>query len=676
MVKQGKIGVTTENIFPIIKQFLYSDQEIFLRELVSNAIDATQKLKALERSGEFKGNLGDLTIKVKVDKDKGTLTVSDRGIGMTAEEMDKYINQIAFTSANEFLEKYKDKIDSIIGRFGLGFYSAFMVADKVEVLSKSWKEDASAARWVCNGEPEFIIEEAEKQDRGTDVILYISDDAKEYLEDSRIEELLNKYCRFLPVPIKFIRSDGKEVLITEEPLWKKSPSELKHEDYIEFYKKLYPEAFEDPLFYIHLNVDYPFNLTGILYFPKIRSNLEIQKNRIQLYANQVFVTDSVENIVPEFLTLLHGVLDSPDIPLNVSRSYLQTDANVRKISNHITKKVADKLNEIFKNNRKEFEEKWDDLKLFIQYGMMTEEKFYDKMKDIYLVKNIDDKYFTLNEYKDIIKDNQTDKYGTLIYLYATDKQEQHSFIQAATDKGYDVLLFDGALDVPFINFLEQKLEKVRFARVDSDIIDNLILKEDKSDVKLSADERDELATVFEAAAPSDIGVFTAQFENLGTDQLPVIITQSEYMRRMKDIGKLGGPQMSLYENLPNNYNLVINTGHPLIDKVKAQMEETLGDKLKELRQRKAELEKEIEQLRENHKDKKEEEIPFTEKEKLEKLNKELEEVIDNRGKLLREFAATNQLVQQLIDLALLARNLLKGEKLTVFVKRSVKFIEE
>ena len=675
MIKEGKIGVTTEDIFPIIKQFLYSDQEIFLRELVSNAVDATQKLKALERSGEFKGDLGDLTIKVKIDKQKGTLTVSDRGIGMTAEEVDKYINQIAFTSANEFLQKYKDKIDSIIGRFGLGFYSAFMVADKVELVTKSWREDAPAVKWTCEGKPEFKIEEAQKDDRGTDVILYISEDAKEYLEDSRIEGLLTKYSRFLPIPIKFITSTGKEITITEEPLWKKSPSELKHEDYIEFYKKLYPDSFEEPLFYIHLNVDYPFNLTGILYFPKIRSNLEIQKNKIQLYANQVFVTDSVENIVPEFLTLLHGVLDSPDIPLNVSRSYLQTDANVRKISNHITKKVADKLHEIFKENRKEFEKKWDDLKLFIQYGMMTDEKFYDKMKDIYLVKNIDKKYFTLDEYKELIKDNQTDKYNTLIYLYATDPEEQHSFIQAAKDKGYDVLLLDGSLDIPFVNFLEQKLEQTRFARVDSDIIDNLIKKDDKNKVNLDAQTRDELAVVFESAVPSDLGIFTAQFEAMGEGQLPVTITQSEYMRRMKDIGMLGGPHMSLYDNLPNNYNMVINTDHSLINKVIEDINNSLGEKIQQLRDKKKKLQEQIDSLKQEHKDKKEDEIPFTEREKLDKLNKELEEVNNEIGKLLRDYAKDSSLVKQIVDLALLSRNMLKGEKLTDFVKRSVKFIE-
>lgn len=674
-MKEGKIGVTTEDIFPIIKQFLYSDQEIFLRELISNAVDATQKMKALQRSGEFEGELGDLTIKVKIDKDKGTLTVSDHGIGMTAEEVDKYINQIAFTSANEFLQKYKDKIDNIIGRFGLGFYSAFMVADKVELITKSWKNGEPAVKWECNGQPEFKLEETEKQDRGTDIILHISNDAKEYLEDNRIEQLLTKYSRFLPVPIKFISSTGKEVTITEEPLWKKNPTELKHEDYIEFYKKLYPEAYEDPLFYIHLNVDYPFSLTGILYFPKIRSNLEIQKNKIQLYANQVFVTDSVENIVPEFLTLLHGVLDSPDIPLNVSRSYLQTDANVRKISNHITKKVADKLHEIFKENRKEFEEKWDDLKLFIQYGMMTEEKFYDKMKDIYLVKNIDNKYFTLDEYKELIKDNQTDKYNNLIYLYATNIQEQHSFIQAAKDKGYDVLLFDGSLDIPFINVLEQKLEQSRFARVDSDIIDNLISKEDKNKVSLDAQTRDELSTVFESAIPSDLGIFTAQFEAMGQEQLPVTITQSEYMRRMKDIGMLGGPNMRLYDNLPNNYNLVINTDHNLINKVIEDINITLEEKLNPLRTKKKELQKQIDTLREQNKDKKEEEIPQTDREKLDNLNKQLEEVTNQISTILRDYAKENKLVKQISDLALLSRNMLKGEKLTEFVKRSVKFIE-
>ncbi len=674
--KHGKIGVTSEDIFPIIKKFLYSDQEIFLRELVSNAVDATQKLKALERSGEFKGELGDLTIKVKVDPKAGTITVSDRGIGMTEEEVEKYINQIAFTSATEFLEKYKDKIDNIIGRFGLGFYSAFMVADKVELITKSWREDAPAVKWTCEGKPEFTIEPADKQDRGTDVILYISDDAKEYLDDGRILGLLQKYSRFLPIPIKLIKSDGSEVLITEEPLWKKHPSELKHEDYIEFYKKLYPESYEEPLFYIHLNVDYPFNLTGILYFPKIRSNLEIQKNKIQLYANQVFVTDSVENIVPEFLTLLHGVLDSPDIPLNVSRSYLQTDANVRKISNHITKKVADKLNEIFKNNRKEFEEKWDDLKLFIQYGMMTEEKFYEKMKDIYLVKNVDGKHFTLEEYKQLIKDNQTDKYGTLIYLYATDKTDQHSFIQAAKDKGYDVLLMDGTLDVPFINFLEQKLENTRFARVDSDTIDRLILKEDKQEAKISNEDQQDLSIIFEqVATETGTGTYFVQFEAMGKDALPVIITQSEYMRRMKDIGLLGGPDVRLYENLPDSLNLVINTDHNLILKVIEQKNQALGEKLSEIRKKMDELNKQIQQLRDKNKDKKEDEIPQVDREQFDNLNKQLEELENQRGKLLRDWAKQNNLVKQLVDLALLSKNMLKGERLTQFVKRSVQFIE-
>ncbi len=675
MAKKGKIGVTSEDIFPIIKQFLYSDQEIFLRELVSNAVDATQKIKALARTGEYKGDLGDLTIRVKVDKDNGTITISDRGIGMTAEEIDKYINQIAFTSANEFLEKYKDKIDAIIGRFGLGFYSAFMVADKVELISKSYK-DEPAAKWVCTGSPEFEIEEADKQDRGTDVILHIAEDAKEYLDEAKIEGLLNKYCKFMPVPIAMVHGDEEHIINDKEPLWKKHPSELKHEDYMEFYKVLYPESYEEPLFYIHLNVDYPFNLTGILYFPKIRSNLEIQKNKIQLYANQVFVTDSVENIVPEFLTLLHGVIDSPDIPLNVSRSYLQADPNVKKISNHITKKVADKLNEIFKEDRKGFEEKWDDLKLFIQYGMMSEPKFYEKMIDIYLFKNIDGKYFTPEEYKNLIKDNQTDKYGTLVYLYATDKTEQHAFVEQAKAKGYDVLLFDGQLDIPFINVLEQKLENVRFARVDSDIIDNLILKEDKKSVSLDETEREELETVFESAAPVEVGTFMIQFEELGEDQMPVVITQSEYMRRMKDIGKLGGPDMRLYDSLPDSYNLVVNTSHSLIKKVVDRKNSALGEKLEEVRQEIKNIKQEIEQLKEQHKDKKEEEIPQVEREKLDELNKKLEEAINKRAELLRKFAKEDKLVKQIIDLALLAKNLLKGESLTLFVKRSVEFIEE
>ncbi len=686
-IQKGKIGVTAENIFPIIKQFLYSEQEIFLRELVSNAIDATQKVKALARSGELKEDLGDLTIRVKLDKDKKTITISDAGIGMTADEVEKYINQIAFTSANEFLEKYKDKIDSIIGHFGLGFYSAFMVADRVELITKSYKPDAKAVRWECDGSPEFTMEEAHRDNRGTDVILHISDDAAEYLEEAKIEQLLNKYCKFLPIPIafgkikewkddKYVETDKDKIINDTEPLWIKKPSELKEEDYKEFYKKLYPESWEEPLFYIHLNVDYPFNLTGILYFPKIRSNLEVQKNKIQLYANQVFVTDSVENIVPEFLTLLHGVLDSPDIPLNVSRSYLQGDPNVRKISSHITKKVADKLSEIFKNQRQDFEKKWDDLKLFIQYGMLTNEKFYDRAKDFYLFKNVEDKYFSIEEYNKIVKENQTDKDGTLIYLYATDKTEQYKFIKDAQEKSYDVLIFDGPFDIAFIDMFEKKNEKIRFSRVDADIIDNLIRKEDKKNLSIEDSDRDDLQTVFEAAAPESVGTYFVQFSELGEKEMPVIITQSEYMRRMKDIGKLGGPEVSLYNNLPDNYNLVVNTGHSLIKKIVEQKNKDLSENLKEIDEKIAKLNKDIEAVEKLMKDKKEEEISQEEKDQKQKLEEEKSNLQAEKSKVLKEWAVKNKLVKQTIDLALLAKNLLKGESLLDFVKRSVEFIEK
>ena len=685
--QKGKIGVTAENIFPIIKQFLYSEQEIFLRELISNAVDASQKVKALARSGELKEDLGDLTIRVKVDKDKKTITISDSGIGMTAEEVDKYINQIAFTSANDFLEKYKDKIDAIIGHFGLGFYSAFMVADKVELVSKSYRADSKAVRWVCDGSPEFTIEDAERESRGTDVILHIADDAKEYLEESRIEQLLNKYCRFLPIPIgfgkvkewkddKYVETDKDKIINDTEPLWKKKPTELKDEDYKEFYKKLYPESWEEPLFHIHLNVDYPFNLTGILYFPRIRTNLEVQKNKIQLYANQVFVTDSVENIVPEFLTLLHGVLDSPDIPLNVSRSYLQGDPNVRKISNHITKKVADKLAEIFKNKRDDFEKKWDDLRLFIQYGMMTNDKFFEKAKDFYLYKNIEGKYFSQEEYQKIIKDTQTDKDGKLIYLYATDKDAQYKFIKDAQDKGYDVLLFDGAFDIPFINMYEPKLENSHFARVDSDTIDNLIKKDDKKEISINENDRKDLETIFEAAAPEKVGTYFVQFNELSADEMPVIITQSEYMRRMKDIGMMGGPEVSLYNNLPDNYNLVVNTAHQLIKQINDDKNQELGEKINDLNEKIQNIQKEIDAIDKLTKDKKEEEISQEEKDKKQKLEEDKQKHEAEKTKILKEWGMKNKLVKQVIDLALLAKNLLKGENLMNFVKRSVDFIEK
>ncbi len=685
--QKGKIGVTAENIFPIIKQFLYSEQEIFLRELISNAVDATQKVKALARSGELKEDLGDLTIRVSVDKDKKTITISDSGIGMDAEEVDKYINQIAFTGANDFLDKYKDKIDAIIGHFGLGFYSAFMVADRVELVSKSYKEGAKAVRWECDGSPEFTLEETERKSRGTDVILHIADDALEFLEDSKIQQLLDKYCKFLPIPIGFgketewkddkqVETDKDKIINDTEPLWKKKPADLKDEDYKEFYKKLYPESWEEPLFHIHLNVDFPFNLTGILYFPRIRTNLEVQKNKIQLYSNQVFVTDSVENIVPEFLTLLHGVLDSPDIPLNVSRSYLQGDANVRKISGHITKKVADKLSEIFKTQREDFEKKWDDLKLFIQYGMLTNDKFYEKAKDFFLFKNVDDKYFSVEEYQKLIKENQTDADGKLIYLYANNKTEQFKFIKDAQDKGYDVLILDGSFDMPFINMYETKLENARFARVDSDTIDNLIRKNDKKELSISKEDSEDMQTVFEAAAPEKVGTYFVQIQELSADEMPVIITQSEYMRRMKDIGLMGGAEVNLYNNLPDNYNLVVNSAHPLTKQIVEAKNSDLSEKLKELNGKIAATEKDIKAIEELTKDKKEEEIAQEEKDKKTKLEEEKGNLQAEKTKLLKEWGIKNKLVKQTIDLALLAKNLLKGESLLNFVKRSVEFIEK
>jgi len=684
--QKGKIGITAENIFPIIKKFLYSEQEIFLRELISNAVDATQKVKTLARTGELKEELGNLTIRVKVDKENKTITISDSGLGMTAEEVEKYINQIAFTGANDFLEKYKDKIDAIIGHFGLGFYSAYMVAEKVELITKSYRENSQAVKWTCDGSPEYTLEDTEREGRGTDIILHVAEDALEFLEDSKIKGLLEKYSKFLPIPIGFGKEteqkDGKtvdtdkDIIINDtNPLWKKSPSEIKDEEYKEFYKKIYPQNWEDPLFQIHLNVDFPFNLTGILYFPKIRTNLEVQKNKIQLYSNQVFVTDSVENIVPEFLTLLHGVIDSPDIPLNVSRSYLQSDASVRKISNHIMKKVADKLAEIFKNQRDDLEKKWDDLKLFIQYGMMSETKFYDRALKFFLYKNVDEKYFSIEEYDKIVKENQTDKDGKVIYLYATNKTEQFKFINDAQDKGYDVLLFDGGFDMAFVNMYETKLENARFARVDSDIIDNLIQKDDKKEISISKDEQDDLSKVYEAVAPEKIGTYFVQFNELGENELPVVITQSEYMRRMKDVGLMGGPEVSLYNNLPDNYNLVINTAHPLTKQVIDNKNSDLGDKLKEVNDKIATVDADIASLDALTKDKKEEEITQEEKDKKEKLQEDKAKLDTDKGKILKEWGVKNSLVKQVVDLGLLSQNLLKGESLLNFVKRSVDFID-
>lgn len=682
-MQQGKIGISTENIFPIIKKFLYSEKEIFLRELISNAVDATQKIKKMASIGDYDKELGDITIRVSVDKKNKTITVSDRGIGMTAEEIKKYLNDVAFSSAQDFINKYKDP-ETIIGKFGLGFYSAFMAADKVEVFSRSYQEDAKGVHWICDGSPEYQMEEHDKKDRGTDVVLHMDKDSEEYLEENKINEVLNRYCKFLPIPIAFGKKkdykDGKEVETDEDniindtnPLWKQSPNDLKDEDYKEFYRKLYPMA-EDPLFHIHLNVDYPFHLTGILYFPKLRNNLEVQKNKIQLYVNQVFVTDSVENIVPEFLTLLHGVIDSPDIPLNVSRSYLQGDPNVKKISNHITKKVAERLENLFKDNREEFEKKWDDLKLFIQYGMMTDDKFYERVQNFALFKNTDKKYFNYQEYKDLIKENQTDKNKNLIYLYATDEDKQYSFIEKAREKGYDVLLMDGQIDAHFINFLEQKFENSRFVRVDADVVDKLIEKEDKEKTQLSQKEQDELASIFKAQLP-DLGHFTVTFEPLGEKEDPITITQAEFMRRMKDMAELGGGPMSFYGDMPDSYNLVVNTDHRLVKKIKDKKEKELGEELNQINSEIEPYEKEKESINNANKDKKDEEIPQADKDNLQDIEKEINKLKSRKEEKLTAFGKKQKLVKQLIDLALLANNMLKGEALNKFVKRSVDLIK-
>ena len=678
-MQKGKIGVTTENIFPIIKKFLYSDHEIFLRELISNAVDATQKLKTLAAVGDYKGEIGDTTIRVSVDKKKKTITVSDSGIGMTRDEVDKYLNQIAFSSANDFLDKYKDQSSAIIGHFGLGFYSSFMVSDKVEVITKSCQDGAQAVKWNCDGSPEFSIEEVKKEQIGTDVILYIDKESKDFLEESKVEQLLKKYCKFLPVEIAFGKEkewkDGKsietgkdKIINNTKPAWTLKPADLKEEDYQKFYRELYPMG-DDPLFYIHLNVDYPFKLTGILYFPKIKSNIEIQKNKIQLYCNQVFVTDSVEGIVPEFLTLLHGVIDSPDIPLNVSRSYLQSDANVKKISSHITKKVADRLNDIFKNNREEFEKKWDNLKLFIEYGMITEEKFYEKASKFALLKNTEDKYFTFEEYEKLIKENQTDKNKTLIYLYSTNKTDQFSYIEKAKNKGYDVLHLDGQLDVHLINQLETKLKETRFVRVDSDVVDKLIQKEETRESKLSEDQKDDLKSVFNLKGKSR-EVYNVVFETLDENEAPVIITQSEFMRRMKDMSAMGGG-MNFYGELPDSYNLVVNPNHQIVNKIAEDLQTQAGTKLNENDSERKRIKEEIAFMEQDHKKKKSEEISQIEKDDLENLRKELTGVENARKDILEAYGSSNKVVKQLIDLALLANNMLRGEELSTFVKRSV-----
>jgi molecular chaperone HtpG len=681
---KGKIGVTSDNLFPIIKKFLYSDHDIFLREIISNAVDATQKLKTLASAGKYKGSIEDLKIKVSLNKEAKTITVSDNGIGMTSKEIEKFINQIAFSGANEFLEKYKNDANAIIGHFGLGFYSTFMVSEEVEIITLSYLGGAMPAKWICDGSPEYVIEDTEKAEVGTDIVMHINSDSIEFLEENRIAELLNKYCKFLPVPIVFGKKkewkDGKYEDTEEDnqinetsPAWTKKPVDLKDDDYSSFYHKLYPIG-DEPLFHIHLNVDYPFNLTGILYFPKLKNNFEVQKNKIQLYCNQVFVTDSVEGIVPEFLTLLHGVLDSPDIPLNVSRSYLQSDSNVKKISGHITKKVADRLSEIFKEKRTEFEEKWNDLKLFIEYGMLTDEKFYEKALKFYVFQNTDNKSFTWEEYENIITPNQTDKDKKLVYLYATDKEEQYSFIEAAKSKGYDVLLMNDVLATPLLNHLEQKFPQKHFVRVDSDVIEKLIRKEDIKENVLSLDEKNNLSPIFQAIVPKDRGQFIIDFQDLGEDGSPMVVTQNEFMRRMKDMSKMQSG-MSFYGDLPDSFNLVVNISHPLVKRVIAEKQEKLETELsptfKEISKYKSEKES-LKKLREG---KKEDEVPQEEKDLLKETENKISELEEFKRKKLEAFGSENKLAKQLVDLALLANNMLRGEALNNFVKRSVEIMK-
>ena len=684
-MKQGNIGVTTENIFPVIKKFLYSDHEIFIREIVSNAVDATQKLKTLAGKGDFQGEMGELKVKVSIDKDAKTITVSDRGIGMTAEEIDKYINQIAFSGANDFLEKYKDDANAIIGHFGLGFYSAFMVSKQVDIITKSYK-DAPAIKWSCDGSPSYTIEETDKADRGTDIVMHIDDDCQEFLEKNKMEELLRKYCHFLPVPIAFGKKtewkDGKQVDTEEdliindvEPLWTKKPADLKDEDYKEFYRHLFPMA-DEPLFWIHLNVDYPFNLTGILYFPKIKNNLDVQRNKIQLYCNQVFVTDAVDGIVPEFLTLLHGVIDSPDIPLNVSRSYLQSDANVKKISGYITKKVSDKLASIFKNEREDFEKKWDDIKIFIHYGMLSQEDYYDKAKQYFLLKDTEGKHYTLEEYAALVKDNQTNVDGQVVYLYANDKDAQYTYIEAAKNKGYNVLMMDGQLDTPLMAMLERKLEKTTFTRVDADVIDRLIKKEDTKRELLEAERADKLSSLFNSQMPrtDDKVDYHVEAQPLGEDQLPVMITQSEYMRRMKEMARLQ-PGMSFYGDMPDMYTLVLNTDAPLIKQVLEDSEAATKEQLSPVEAEIRGLSARQAVLRQEQEKKKPEEVTQEEKEDLKKCGEDIQAENKKKNDILKEYADGNERVHQLIDLALLQNGMLRGEALTKFVKRSVSMIK-
>ncbi|WP_418232812.1 molecular chaperone HtpG [Butyricimonas virosa] len=680
----GKIGVSTGNLFPIIKKFLYSDHEIFLREIVSNAVDASQKMKVLASNGEFKGELGELKVRVKADKAAGTLTVSDNGIGMTEEEVEKYINQIAFSGAEEFMNKYKDNAAAIIGHFGLGFYSSFMVSDRVEIVTKSYKEGAKAVKWSCEGNPEYTLEETEKAERGTDIIMYISEEEKDFLEDSKVNELLTKYCKFLPIEIisgkKKEWKDGEYKDTTEDnvindtnPAWTRKPTDLTEEDYEKFYRELYPMA-QDPLFHIHLNVDYPFNLTGILYFPKIDNKFEIQKNKIQLYSNQVYVTDSVEGIVPEYLTLLHGVIDSPDIPLNVSRSYLQSDRNVKKISSHITKKVADSLSDIFTNKREDYEKKWDDLKIFIQYGMLTDEKFAERAKSIFLFKNTEGKYFTYEEYENLIKANQTDKDNKVVFLYATDVKEQYTYIETAKGKGYDVLLMDGQLDTHFINHLEQKNSDHRFVRVDSDVIDKLIPKEETKEVALSHEEQEELRAVFTSQLPKEEGMFMVNFEAMGENGDPVIVTRSEFMRRMKEMAAMN-PGMGFYGAMGDQYTLVVNTDHKLVNTILENEKKEMSAQLEPINFEIKETEKKQAELDELNKGKKDEEIPQVDKDRKSEYSKTIADLNKQKSSLLEEYGKGNKVVGQLIDLALLANGLLKGEALNRFVKRSVELIK-
>ena len=686
-MKNGKIGVTTENIFPVIKKFLYSEHEIFLRELISNAVDATQKLKTLSSMGEVKGELGDLTIHVAVDKAQKTLTVTDRGIGMTAEEVDKYINQIAFSGAEEFMEKYKNQ--AIIGHFGLGFYSAFMVADRVEIFTRSWREGAKTVHWSCTGSPEFeMVETGEERDRGTTIVLHLSEDALEYAEESRIEELLKKYCRFLPVPIafgkvkewkdgKYVDTDKDNIINNVDPLWTRKPTEITEEQYKEFYRELYPMS-DDPLFSIHLNIDYPFHLTGILYFPKIHNNFEIQKNRIQLYSNQVFVTDQVEGIVPEYLTLLHGVIDSPDIPLNVSRSYLQSDSNVRKISSYITRKVADRLQELFNTMRSDYESKWDDLKIFIQYGILTDEKFAEKAPDFMLWKNVEGKYFTPKEYTEKVKEAQTDKNKTVVFLYVDDPEEKYTSLEAAKAKGYDVLWMDGQLDSHYINWYESKNKDTRFVRVDSDVIDKLIQKEEQIKMSLTEAQQELLTPVFESQMPKDEKIdYHISFEAMSPDEAPVVITQNEFMRRMKEMAAMGGGGMSqFYGQMPDHFTIAVNGNHPIVIDILSDVEKAYGDKLKTTTKKIDAAVAEEKRFEETVRSKKEEELTAEEKSMREELSKKVVTLRDERNERLREIGGENKLVKQIIDLALLTNGMLKGKSLTDFIQRSISLIEK